>query len=104
MVKKKRRPTRIEPEKIEKVVEAPMETVEPIIELEATEAKVEPKKSLDDRLLEYYRNAEVGTVTLEGLKRDLGANEEKLGQAWDRLYNAGVIEFSKFVKSCETYP
>jgi len=44
MVKKKRRPTRIELEKIEEVVEAPMETVEPIIEPESTEAKVLQKQ------------------------------------------------------------
>ena len=106
--KKKTVKTESVEEPVPEVVDEPIEPNEPesnlVVSVKSDAVLEEPKKSLDERLLEYYRNAKVGEVTLSGLIRDLDATPQQLGHAWDNLYNAGLIEFGKFVKSCETYP
>lgn len=103
MAKKKKKTKKVEeevtatiPETTEEPAVTPIEEPQGVTE---PEPAPEPKKSLDERLLEYYNNAEVGSVNVEVLKQALGANEEQISHAWDRLYDQGKIEFGKFVKS-----
>lgn len=104
MPKKKKVKPKVEEEIVSTAIEEPELSAEELALTTPEAEPEEPKKTLDEQLLDYYNNAPLGPLKMEDLKKTLDATEEQLTQAWDRLYDQHLIEFSKFVKSCESYP
>ena len=67
-------------------------------ETQAIEVAPEKPKTLEEQLLDYWKQAPPGPIDAEKLAEELNTTAERLSQAWDRLYDFHKICFAKFVK------
>ena len=72
---------------------------------EVAEAKIESleeaaqPKTLDEQLLDFYKTAAPGNLSLGQIMVQLGVDDPTLiKQAWDRLYDQHKVPFSKLFK------
>jgi len=88
----------VKPKKVVK----PKETEEPKFTGGPPPALMEPVQTqpltIEEKLLVVYANAPLGPMDIKKIALELGETEERLNQAWDRLYDFGKLPFSKFVK------